>query len=298
MNSPDNAKRILVAIDGSESALHAAHWAAAEATRRGRGLTIAHAYDWPLPNYRPVVVDPEVLHASVVSTAKATLAAAVGAVTEAAPTLSVTAELVSGSAVTALLDLTRRAELLVLGSRGLGGFTSLLVGSVAVELVAYGHCPVVVVRGDQPVPGAPVVVGVDGSPVSELAVALAFDEAAARGCDLVAVHTWADTAVLFGLGGGYGQALDWTSLAEEAETLLTESLAGWHEKYPGVTVRRVVERDQPANVLLEAARGAQLLVVGSRGRGGFTGLTLGSVSQALIHHSPCPVMIARPHSSE
>jgi nucleotide-binding universal stress UspA family protein len=298
MNSSDNAMRILVAIDGSESALQAAHWAAAEATRRGYGLTIVHAYDWPLPNYRPLVVDPEVLHTSIVSTAKATLAAAVSAVTEAAPTLSVTAELVSGSVVTALLDLSRRAELLVLGSRGLGGFTGLLIGSVAVALVTHGHCPVVVVRGDQPATGAPVVVGVDGSPVSELAVELAFGEAAARGCDLVAVHTWADTAVLFGLGGGYGQAWDWTSLADEAEALLTASLAGWREKYPGVTVRRIVERDQPANALRDAARGAQLLVVGSRGRGGFTGLTLGSVSQALIHHSPCPVMIARPHGSE
>ncbi len=298
MNSPDNAMRILVAIDGSESALRAAHWAAAEAARRGRGLTIVHAYDWPLPNYRPAVVDPAVLHDSIVSTANATLAAAVSAVTEAAPTLPVTAELVSGSVVTALLDLTRRAELLVLGSRGLGGFTGLLIGSVAVELVAHGHCPVVVVRGDRPAPGAPVVVGVDGSPVSELAVAHAFDQAAARGCDLVAVHTWVDTAVLFGLGGGYGQAVDWTSLADEAEALLTASLAGWHEKYPGVTVRRVVERDQPTKALLAAAGGAQLVVVGSRGRGGFTGLTLGSVSQALIQHCPCPVMVARPHGSE
>lgn len=297
MNSPDNAMPILVAIDGSDSALHAAHWAAAEATRRGRGLTIVHAYDWPLPHYRPVVVDPGVLHDSIVSTANTTLAAAVTAVSEAAPTLPVTAELVQGPAVTALLDLTRRAELLVLGSRGLGGFTALLVGSVAVALVAHGHCPVVVVRGDAPAPAAPVVVGVDGSPLSESAVVLAFDEAASRGCELVAVHAWADTVVPFGPGGGYANALDWTTMTEQAEELLTESLAGWHEKYPGVTVRRVVLRDQPAGALLDAARDAQLLVVGSRGRGGFTGLTLGSVSQALIHHSPCPVMIARPNST-
>ena len=113
----------------------------------------------------------------------------------------------------------------------------------------------------------------------------------------MAVHAWADTAVLFDLGGGYGHTLDWTSLTEQAEKVLAESLAGWHEKYPGVPVRRVVERDRPASALLDAARGAQLLVVGSRGRGGFTGLTLGSVSQALIHHAACPVMIARPNSA-
>jgi nucleotide-binding universal stress UspA family protein len=298
MTSPDNVMPILVAIDGSDSALHATRWAADEATRRGRGLTIVHAYDWPLPNYSPAVVDPAVLRDSVMSTARTTLAAGVAAVTDAAPGLPVTAELVQGPAVTALLDLTRRAELLVLGSRGLGGFTGLLVGSVAVELVAHGHCPVVVVRGDRPATSAPVVVGIDGSPVSEIAVALAFDEAASRGCELVAVHAWADTLVPFGPGGGYANTLDWTAMTEQAEKLLAESLAGWHEKYPGVTVRRVVPRDQPANALLDAARDAQLLVVGSRGRGGFTGLTLGSVSQALIHHAPCPVMIARANGSE
>jgi nucleotide-binding universal stress UspA family protein len=293
MNSPDNVMPILVAIDGSESALRAAHWAAAEATRRGRGLRIVHAYDWPLPNYGPAVVDPAVLHDAVVSTANTTLATAVAAVAEAAPELPVAAEVFAGPAVTVLLGLSRRAELLVLGSRGLGGFTGLLVGSVAVELVAHGHCPVVVVRGDPPAQGAPVVVGVDGSPASETAIALAYDQAASRGCDLVAVHAWTDTVVPFGPGGG----LDWTSLTDQAEQVLVESLAGWHEKYPGVTVRRVVERDRPASALLDAARGAQLLVVGSRGRGGFTGLTLGSVSQALIHHAPCPVLIARPNSS-
>jgi nucleotide-binding universal stress UspA family protein len=297
MSSPDEVMPVLVAVDGSESALCAALWAAAEATRRGRGLSIVHAYDWPLPNYSPVVVGPAVLHDSVVRTARTTLAAAVAVVTEVAPALAVTAEIVAGSAATTLLDLTRRADLLVLGSRGLGGFTGLLTGSVAVELVAHGHCPVVVVRGEQPAPGTPVVVGVDGSPTSELAIALAFDQADSRGCDLVAVHSWTDSTIPFGLGGGHGQPLDWTPMTEQAENLLTESLAGWHEKYPSVTVRRVVQRDRPSSALLDAARDAQLLMVGSRGRGGFTGLTLGSVSQALIHHSPCPVLIARPNST-
>jgi nucleotide-binding universal stress UspA family protein len=298
MNSSDNTTPILVAIDGSESALHAAHWAAAEAIRRGCGLRIVHAYDWPLPHYGPAVVDPAVLRDAVQSTANTTLATAVTAIAEAAPELPVEAETVRGPAVTALLKLSRRAELLVLGSRGLGGFTGLLVGSVAIELVAHGHCPVVVVRGEPPVQGAPVVVGVDGSPASETAIALAFDQAASRGCDLVAVHAWADTVIPYGPGSGYAQALNGTALTEQAEKVLVDSLAGWHEKYPGVTVRRVAARDRPAGALLNAAREAQLLVVGSRGRGGFTGLTLGSVSQALIHHAPCPVLIARPNNSE
>ena len=154
------------------------------------------------------------------------------------------------------------------------------------------------VRGDPPTHGAPVVVGVDGSPASETAIALAFDAAASRGCDLVAVHAWTDTVIPYGPGIGYAQALNWPALTEQAGTVLADSLAGWHEKYPAVTVRRVAARDRPASALLDAARDAQLLVVGSRGRGGFTGLTLGSVSQALIHHAPCPVLITRPNDSE
>jgi nucleotide-binding universal stress UspA family protein len=298
MNSQDDTTLILVAVDGSESALGAARWAAAQAVRRGCGLRIVHAYDWPLPHYVPAVVDPAVLHDAVQSTANTTLATAVTAVAEAAPELPVEAEIVRGPAVTALLRLSRQAELLVLGSRGLGGFTGLLVGSVAVELVAHGGCPVVVVRGDPPALEAPVVVGVDGSPASETAIALAFDQAASRGCDLIAVHAWTDTVIPYGPGSGYAQTLNWPALTEQAENVLADSLAEWHEKYPGVTVHRVVARDRPAGALLNAARDAQLLVVGSRGRGGFTGLTLGSVSQALIHHAPCPVLVARPNGSE
>lgn len=184
------------------------------------------------------------------------------------------------------------AALLVLGSRGLGGFTGLLAGSVAVAL---GHCPVAVIRGEDADPGAPIVVGVDGSAANQAAVALAFDEAAMRGCGLVAVHAWTDTVFPVTPNGVFFPELDWTQLTERAKELLVERLAQWQDKYPQLTVRLVVEHDRPAHALPHAAQEAQLVVVGSRGRGGFTGLLLGSVSQAVIHHAPCPVVIARPH---
>jgi nucleotide-binding universal stress UspA family protein len=173
----------------------------------------------------------------------------------------------------------------------------LVVGSIAVAVATHGHCPVVVVRGDavgedagvadpEPLSGRPVVVGVDGSAVSDAAVAFAFEAAASRGVDVVAVHAWMDVAL--GIGG---ELFEWAEIKAEEHTLLTERLADAQARYPDVPVRRVVTRDRPAHTLLEEAANAQLVVVGSRGRGGFRGLLLGSTSQALIYHSPCPVAV-------
>jgi nucleotide-binding universal stress UspA family protein len=202
-------------------------------------------------------------------------------------------EIILGSPVPMLRSFSEQAALLVLGSRGLGGFTGLLAGSVTVALTAHAHCPVAVIRDEPPAEG-PVVVGVDGSPASEAAIGFAFEEAAFRGGELVAVLAWTDAVFPVGPDGIQYPMIDWTPLAEQAEELLGERLAGWTEKYPEVVVRRRIERDRPAQALIDAANGAQLLVVGSRGRGGFTGLTLGSVSQAMLHHAPCPIVVARP----
>jgi len=159
-------------------------------------------------------------------------------------------------------------------------------------LAAHAQCPVVVVRGPEPDdPMSPIVVGVDDTPVSEAAIAFAFQAAADRGVPLIAVHTWWDTfldqspAVLF--------------RDEEqvyAQEQLAERLAGWSEKYPQVEVSRVVTRDRPAHLLLEQSRDAQLVVVGSRGHGEFAGLVLGSVSNALVHKAGCPVAVVRSSS--
>ncbi|WP_189226392.1 universal stress protein, partial [Saccharothrix coeruleofusca] len=130
-----------------------------------------------------------------------------------------------------------------------------------------------------------VVVGVDGSPVSEQAVAFAFEQASSRAAPLTALIAWTDLPT-----GG----VDWARVEQERRRLLAERLAGWQEKYPDVRVTRVVVRDRPVRALLAAARGARLLVVGSRGAGGFQGMLLGSTSQALVSHAPCPLAVVRP----
>jgi nucleotide-binding universal stress UspA family protein len=266
MTSNTNLKPIVVAVDGSDSALRATRWAAEQATRRARQLRVVHAYQWPLPPYGPVFADATPLYDTVQNAAATVLRDAVVAAQHAAPELPVESELLRGPTAPVLRTISEQASLLVLGSRGLGGFTGLLAGSIAVALAAHGHCPVVVIPAEQPDPTAPVVVGVDGSPVSEAAIALAFDEAAGRSCDLVAVHAWTDAVFPYVPEAGLPQGFDWAPLLEQATEVLAERLAGWQEKYPEVTVHRTVVHDRPARALLHAARDAQLVVVGSRGR--------------------------------
>lgn len=134
---------------------------------------------------------------------------------------------------------------------------------------------------------APVLLGIDGSPASEAAVAVAFDEASRRGVELIALHAWSDLEVVELPG------LNWSAVEAEAQVLLAERLAGWQERYPDVTVRRVVVCDRPARQLVERSQTAQLVVVGSHGRGGVTGVLLGSVSNALVHAVRMPLIVAR-----
>jgi nucleotide-binding universal stress UspA family protein len=211
----------------------------------------------------------------------------------AAPGVEIQQQVEAGYPIPMLEDESRRAQLLVLGHRGLGGVTGLLLGSVTVALAAHAACPVVVVRGVQPLnesPQLPLVVGVDGTPNSEAAIAFAFAAADARQVPLIAVHTWWDSVV----DPALDHLLDWDAIEAEEHELLAQRLAGWGEKYPDLPVQRIVTRDRPAHQLLEQARSAQLVIVGSRGRGTLSGLLLGSVSHAVLYHAPCPVVVARP----
>ena len=278
---------VVVAVDGSESALRATRWAADEARRRGRALRIVHAYQWPPvggPTFAMFEANADVVREAAESVVRAAA--------ETIPDVACETEIILGATVPMLRSVSERAVLMVLGSRGRGGFTGLLTGSVTVAMAAHGHCPVAVIRDEPPADG-PVVVGVDGSPASEAAIGFAFEEAALRGTGLVAVLAWTDAVFPVGPDGIEYPVIDWTPFDEQAQALLGERLAGWTEKYPEVVVRRRIERDRPAAALLDTANGAQLLVVGSRGRGGFAGLTLGSVSQAMLHHAPCPVAVVR-----
>jgi nucleotide-binding universal stress UspA family protein len=284
MSSP-----VVVGVDGSESALQAVRWAADEARRRHVPLRLVHAREVPV-GYPPGFVDWHALHQALAAQSRSWLDKAREVAEQAAPEVEVHAGGIAAGAVPALVKESEGACLLVLGTRGLGGFSGLLIGSTAVELAARAQCPVVAVRGADH--DGPVVVGVDGTPVGEAAIAFAFAEASARGAGLVAVHTWTDLVLEVALAGGPAD-LDFSVLAQQAEEVLGERLAGWQEKYPDVSVTRHVSRERASRGLLRHAEGAQLVVVGSRGRGGFRGLLLGSTSQHLLHHAPCPVAVVR-----
>jgi nucleotide-binding universal stress UspA family protein len=279
---------VVVGVDGSASALRAVRWAARAAEARGRGLLVVHAYGGVDPS---LVVEVELwrrYEQDLVHHANDVLAEAVAAATTVAPSVPVTQELVNGLAAPALLERATIDGLLVVGEQGLSGLDGALLGSVASAVAGHAAGPVVVVRGDEPTePDAPVVVGVDGSPGGVAAIDFAVAAADAAGCPLVAVHTWWDPFV---------ETVPEPLLARETidndeRRLLAEQLAGRSADHPDLAVSAVVERSRPSRALLEHARGARLLVVGTRGRGGFAGLLLGSVSRAMVHRAPCPVAV-------
>ncbi|MGW4060786.1 universal stress protein [Amycolatopsis sp. NPDC004747] len=288
---------VVAGIDGSSSAVQAAVWAGAEAVRRGRPLRLVQVYTLPQVKAPVAVGTHEQVRAGLAERAEGWLAEAKAAVLAENPGLDVVTAAREWSPVTALVQESQHAELIVLGSRGLGGFTGLLVGSTAVAVAAHAHCPIVVVRGrtphDPPPRTGPVLVGSGGSPDSEAAIAFACEEARLRGTALVAVHTWSDILADGVLRPHPFQEAPATVAAAE-RVKLAEQVAGWQAKYPELAIELEVVRGRSVRTLLERGEDAQLIVVGCRGRGGFTGMLMGSTSQALIAHSPCPVAVVRP----
>jgi len=282
---------VVVGVDGSGSAYRAVEWAAAEAARRGVALRLVSAFSWTTSDH-PVRHDGRVAQYrdQLLEAARHRLSRAARIAEDTSPGIETAPQVEIGAPIEVLGSEARRAQLLVLGDRGLGGVTGLVLGSVAVALAARGACPVVIVRGETRNTDGPVVVGTDGSPVSEAALGFAFDAAAVRGAELVALHAWSPTAVDKALE----PMMDWDAVADEEDAVLAERLSGWGQKYPQITVRRSVVRDGAARALVDASRGAQLVVVGSRGRGNAAGLLLGSVSHGVLHAAHCPVAIVRP----
>lgn len=285
------ADAIVVGVDGSQSARDAVRWAAAEAHSLHRPLRLVHATVWPLMRHPAPPSVPVHYQTVMAEAARGWLQEARELAKQVAPGVRSSEHLVTGDPGPVLLTESTDAREVVVGSRGLGGFTGMLVGSVAAALTQHAQCPVVVVRGPGD-PAGPVVVGVDGSPAGDKALGFAFDVACRAEVPLVALHTWSDVGVAE-LWGPPPTLLDWEVIEQEQQRLLAERLAGWREKYPDVAVRRVVQRDRPAHGLGEAGRQARLLVVGARGRGGFAGLLLGSTSRSLVHHAPCPLAVVR-----
>ncbi|SIR76856.1 universal stress protein [Williamsia sterculiae] len=282
---------VVVAVDGSESANEAVRWAAQTAGREKRPLTVVSTFRTEPSEFAPGLAIPQDVVDAVRREAADVVATATQLARETVSDLDVTGETYEGRPTTVLRELSRSAHLVVVGTRGLGGVRSVLLGSVSTDVAAHSHCPVVVVAGAG-TPGGPVVVGVDGSAVSQTAVAEAFDHADQLGVPLIAVHTYSDLAIdaMYGYGVDEQRA---QRMSVEAEEALAEQLAGFGEKHPDVRVHRIVAPDGPADRLLDAARDAQLIVLGTRGRGGFRGLLLGSTSQAVLHGARCPVLVAR-----
>lgn len=291
---------ICAAVDGSPASLAAVAWAANTATKRGIALRLAAAFTTPQFLYAEGMTPPQDIFDDLRQDTMDKVAEAKEYALSLFPDLTVVSTVVEGSPIDMLLELSRRVTMIVMGSRGLGGLSSMVMGSVSAALVSHAHCPVVVVREDSSVTTetkyGPVVVGVDGSPVSEMAVEYAFAEAAARGAVLRAVHTWMDAQTQASLGGLAVVESRWDEIEADHAQLVKQDLQPFVNRYPDVQVELVLTRERPVKALADAAKDSQLLVLGSHGRGGFKGMLLGSTSRALLQSAPCPMMVVRPDS--
>ncbi|MGW1738728.1 universal stress protein [Nocardia sp. NPDC001965] len=278
---------VVVGVDGSTNSLGAVRWAALAAARYRAPLTMVYAVGAPIdygPGLSVVAFDNQAMRAE----GETHIADAEKIAREIADDLEITTAVVDPGPAPTLIERSRRARLVVVGTHGRSAVARGVLGSVSTSLARHAHCPVAVIPATHREPGEraslPVVVGVDGSPRSKDAVAIAFDEACRAGVGLVAVTIWSE----------FFRYVSRAEMQEQARAFQAESLAGYQNDFPDVPVTHVVVEDRPARRLLREAEGAQLVVVGSHGRGGFPGMTLGSTGQAVLHGTSVPLIIARP----
>jgi nucleotide-binding universal stress UspA family protein len=294
MSSRNAYLGIVVGVDDSPAATVAVKWAARDAESRKISLTLVHAISPNLTTWWDTPLSPGLAQWQK-NHGRRLLDDAVKIVEKtcrhAGPT-QIHTRVLPSAAIPTLIGLSKDAEMVVTGSCDTGRWPGRLLGSVSSGLLRHAHCPVAIIHDGDPLTPhqvrAPVLVGIDGSPASELATAIAFDEASRRDVGLMALHAWSDVDVSELPG------VDWPATQSMAEQILAERLAGWRERYPDVDVCRIVARDRPARQLVTHSAEAQLLVVGSRGRGGFGGMLVGSVSETVAQLARTPVIVARP----
>jgi len=281
--------RVVVGYDGSTPSQVAVEWAAAEATLRGRGLTIVHAL---LPTVTAgslgagIGPGPEML-----GSLEAQAREQVEELAAQLRPLDVEAVITVGGPSGVLLEASETADVVVVGSRGHGGFTSLILGSVAAQVAAHALCPVITVRQLPAADATDVVVGIDASPGAEAAIAFAFDEASRHGWTVVAVHAWDVPAYDLLIIPDGPVPVPLANVADEEIRLSAEVLSGLRDEYPDVDVQEHLVHGPPVQSLLAASPNPALIVVGTRGHGPAIGALIGSVSNGVLHKAKVPVAV-------
>ncbi|MFE3755873.1 universal stress protein [Nocardia tengchongensis] len=284
--------RIIAAVDGSATSYQAALWAVVDAGLHGCGLHIVTSISLPVgevPGEMLAAADRELLAREgqriVDEASRVARAGAPGTAVE------ITTEVIHEPIIGYLLGQSRQVRAIAVGSRGLGAIRGAILGSVADAVIRHAHCPVAAIHAtaasDPLCAEKPVLVGVDGTPNSVPALELAFAEASSRKVGLTALHAWTDIL------GSYVPLIGWEPLRAQENELLSERLAGFGERYPEVSVRRLLVMERPDQALLRESEYAQLVVVGSRGRGGFEGMLLGSTSSTVLHNVETPTIVVR-----
>jgi nucleotide-binding universal stress UspA family protein len=294
MSSESKDYGIIVGVDGSPASNAAVCWAAHDAVIRDIPLTLMHVANPAASTWSQAPLLDEFAEWQEAE-GRSILANALKIARDIAndtSQITINGELQFSAPGPTLVDRSEDAELIVVGTDGRGALARGLLGSVSSGLVRHARCPVAVIHDGEPrMPHpseAPVLAGIDGSPISELATEIAFDEASRRHVGLIALHAWSDQETIELPG------VDWSAVKAEEERLMSEALAGWQERYPDVTVSKLLVCDRPARALVETSQSAQLVVVGSHGRNALTRTFLGSVSNAVVQSVRVPVIVARP----
>ena len=281
--------RVVVGYDGSPQADLAVSWAAAEAALRGRGLTIVHAI---LPSVAAgslgagLAPSPELI-GQLETNAHDQLEARA---TTLRP-LDVLTSVTIGGPSGVLLEASETADVVVVGSRGRGGFASLILGSVAAQVAAHAACPVVTIRKAPADDAREIVVGIDATPGSEAALAFAFDEASRHGWTLIAVHAWDIPAYDLLVVPNGPVPVGLADVADEEVRMSAEVLAGFRDSYPDVEVQEHLVKGPPVSSILTASTNPAMIVVGTRGHGPTVGALLGSISNGVLHKATVPVAV-------